>query len=216
MTNDGLRDLAALGVATVYEASGRAGLIDVDLRQLVPGSRVAGPARTVLCAQDDNLTMHAVLATVRPGEVLVLAMPTPRPVALVGELLATQAQRHGVAGLLIAASVRDVEELHALGLPVWAQYIRVRGASRTAVGRINVPVDVGGATINPGDVVVMDADGAVVVAAARAEAVLAAAQARAGKEAASRARFEAGELSIDLYGLREQVAPALDGISFST
>ena len=58
----------------------------------MPGSRAAGPARTVRCGQDDNLMVHAVMAEVQPGEVLVLTMPEPRPVALVGELLATQAQ----------------------------------------------------------------------------------------------------------------------------
>ena len=107
---------ARYGVATVYEAAGRIGLVDVPLTQIVAGSRVAGPARTVRCGQGDNLMVHAALASVQPGEVLVLTMPEPEPVALVGELLATQAQVHQVAALLIDASVRDIEELQALGL----------------------------------------------------------------------------------------------------
>jgi 4-hydroxy-4-methyl-2-oxoglutarate aldolase len=123
-------ELARLGSATVYEAGGRRGYVDLDLIQVVPGSRVAGPARTVLCGQDDNLMVHAVMAQVQPGEVIVLTMPEPRPVALVGDLLATQAQAHGAAGLLIDASVRDVEELRELGLPVWARWLRVRGADK--------------------------------------------------------------------------------------
>ena len=184
-----MHEFARLGVATVYEASGRAGLIDIALHQIVPGSRVAGPARTVRCGQGDNLMMHAVLATVQPGEVLVLSMPEPAPVALVGELLATQALAQKVAGLLIDASVRDVDELRALGLPIWARFIRVRGATRTTPGEINVPVEVGGAQVRPGDVVVMDADGAVVVAHERADDVLAAAIAREKREADLRAKF---------------------------
>jgi 4-hydroxy-4-methyl-2-oxoglutarate aldolase len=91
MNGQEMSELARLGVATVYEASGRAGLIDVPLSQVTPGSRVAGPAHTMLCGQDDNLMMHAALAVVQPGEVLVVTMPEPRPIALVGELLATQA-----------------------------------------------------------------------------------------------------------------------------
>src|SRR6185436_272604 len=81
--------LRTLGVSTVYEASGRQGLVDVELHQIVPGSRVCGPARTVLCAQGDNLTVHAAMAALQQGEVLVLAMPHEEPVALVGDLLAT-------------------------------------------------------------------------------------------------------------------------------
>ena len=100
---DRCAELAQLGSATVYESAGRRGLIDVDLHQIVPGSRVAGPARTVACGQDDNLMVHAAIAHAQPGDVLVLTMPIPRPVALVGELLATQALAHGVAGLLVDA-----------------------------------------------------------------------------------------------------------------
>ncbi len=85
------RELAQLGVATIYEAGRRDGLIDVDLVQIVAGSRVAGPARTVLCAQDDNLGVHQALEHTAAGEILVISMPHPSPVALVGDLLALQA-----------------------------------------------------------------------------------------------------------------------------
>src|SRR5689334_10955492 len=172
MNSDTMQQFAELGVATVYEAAGRTGLIDIPLVQVIPGSRVAGPARTVLCGQGDNLMVHAVLDQVQAGEVLVLTMPEPAPVALIGELLATQALVRHVAALLIDASVRDTEGLRALGLPIWARWIRVRGATKTSVGTINQPVKVGGATIAPGDIVVLDADGAVVVAAERAKQIL--------------------------------------------
>ena len=85
MTDNLIGELARLGVATVYEAGGRTGLIDLDLHQIVPGTRVAGPACTVRCGQDDNLMAHAVMAAAQPGDVLVLTMPEPTPVALVGE-----------------------------------------------------------------------------------------------------------------------------------
>ncbi|HZR43019.1 MAG TPA: 4-carboxy-4-hydroxy-2-oxoadipate aldolase/oxaloacetate decarboxylase [Ktedonobacteraceae bacterium] len=196
---------AQYGVATVYEAAGRTGLIDVPLTQIVPGSRVAGPARTVRCGQGDNLMVHAVLSTVQPGEVLVLTMPEPEPVALVGELLATQAQVHQVAALLIDASVRDVEELQALGLPIWTRWIRVRGATKTQIGTINESVVMGGTTIAPGDIVVLDADGAAVVPALQVSHVLKAAQARQERETALRKKLEAGALSYDLHGLRALV-----------
>lgn len=205
MNNLDVTLFARYGVATVYEAAGRAGLIDVPLTQIIPGSRVAGPARTVRCGQGDNLMVHAVLDTVQPGEVLVLTMPEPQPVALVGELLATQAKVHQAAALLIDASVRDVEELRELGLPIWTRWIRVRGATKTQVGTINEPVVMGGATIAPGDIIVLDADGAAVVPIQRASQVLEASQARMEKEAALRKKLEAGALSYDLHGLRAVV-----------
>jgi 4-hydroxy-4-methyl-2-oxoglutarate aldolase len=198
-------ELARLGSATVHEAAGRAAVVDCELVQVIPGSRAAGPARTVRCGQGDNLMVHAAIAEAEPGEVLVLTMPEPAPVALVGELLATQARGRGVAALLVDAAVRDVEELRELGLPVWARWVRVSGADKNVPGAIGEPVVVGGAEIRQGDAVVLDADGAVVVPAERVDDVLAAARARAEKEDAKRAKLLAGELSYDLDGLRRRV-----------
>jgi 4-hydroxy-4-methyl-2-oxoglutarate aldolase len=198
-------ELARLGSATVYEAAGREGLVDVDLTPVIPGARVCGPARPVLCGQDDNLMVHAAMAAARPGDVVVLTMPEPRPVALVGDLLATQAKEQGVAGLLIDAAIRDVEDLEILGLPIWTRWIRIRGATKDAPGTIDEPVSVGGATIATGDAVVLDADGAAVVPAARIHAVLDASRAREERERVKRGKLQAGALSYDLDGLRERV-----------
>jgi 4-hydroxy-4-methyl-2-oxoglutarate aldolase len=200
-----LAELARLGTATVHEAAGRASVVDVPLIQVVPGSRAAGAARTVRCGQDDNLMVHAAVAEAEPGEVLVLTMPEPRPVALVGELLATQAKVAGVSALLVDAAVRDLDELRAVGLPIWARYVRVTGAEKKTPGVIGEPVEVAGATIRQGDVVVLDADGAVVVERERIDDVLKASLAREAREREKRAKLEAGEHSYDLDGLRQLV-----------
>jgi 4-hydroxy-4-methyl-2-oxoglutarate aldolase len=149
--------------------------------------------------------VHAAVAEAEPGEVLVLTMPEPRAVALVGELLATQAQGRGVAALLVDAAVRDVEELRELGLPIWARFVRVRGAEKKTPGTIGEPVTVGGAGIRQGDVVVLDADGAAVVPQERVGEVLVAARERAEREVEKRAKLKAGALSYDLDGLRQLV-----------
>lgn len=200
-----LDELAALGTATVHEAAARSAVVDVPLIQVVPGTRAAGPARTVRCGQGDNLMVHAAIAEAVAGEVLVLTMPEPAPVALVGDLLATQAKGRGVAALLVDAAVRDSEELRDLGLPIWARYLRVSGAEKRVPGTIGEPVVAGGATIRQGDVVVLDADGAVVVEKERVDEVLAAAHERAERERVKRAKLQAGELSYDLDGLRDLV-----------
>jgi len=201
-------ELARLGSATVYEGGGRRGLIDVPLTQVVPGSRVAGPARIARCAQDDNLMVHAVMDIVQPGEVLVLTMPEPAPVALVGGLIATQAKAHGAAAILVDGSVRDLEELAELGLPIWARYVRIRGAVKQTPGEIDVAVEIGGATIRPGDVVVLDADGAAVVERERVDETLRGALAREEAERVKRAKLQDGALSYDLDGLRAIVEGA--------
>jgi 4-hydroxy-4-methyl-2-oxoglutarate aldolase len=198
-------ELALLGSATVYEASGREGMVDLTFEQVIPGSRAAGPARTVRCGQGDNLMVHAVMERVEQGDVVVLTMPEPEPVALVGELLATQAERRGAAALLVDAAVRDVEELRALGLPVWARWVRVRGAAKATPGVLDETVEVGGTSIRPGDAVVLDTDGVVVVAHQRVRQVLEASHAREDKERAKRTKLQGGELSYDLDGLRALV-----------
>jgi 4-hydroxy-4-methyl-2-oxoglutarate aldolase len=196
---------ARLGVATVHEAAGRTGVVDLPLTQVVPGSRVAGPARTAVCAAGDNTMVHAVIAHASPGDVLVLTSAEPGPVALVGELLATQAQARGVAGILVDGAVRDLDELAVLGLPIWARFVRAQGATKGEVGSLDVPVVVGGAQIRPGDLVVLDCDGALALPRERLEEVLPAALEREERERVLRERYAAGELSYDLQGLREIV-----------
>jgi 4-hydroxy-4-methyl-2-oxoglutarate aldolase len=205
MTDDAIAELAALGSATVYEAGGRRGYVDLDLVQIMAGTRVAGPARTVMCGQDDNLMVHAAMAELQPGEVLVLTMPEPRPVGIVGDLLATQAKAHGAAGMLIDAAARDVETLAELDLPIWARWVRIKGATKDVPGTIGEPVQVGGATIRQGDIVVMDADGVAVVEAERVQEVLEASRKREDNERVKRVKLQAGELSYDLDGLRGRV-----------
>jgi 4-hydroxy-4-methyl-2-oxoglutarate aldolase len=195
-------ELAELGTATVYEASGRQGLIDLDLICVIPGSRVAGPARIARCEQGDNLMVHAAMDRLQPGEVLVMTTPEPEPLALFGDLLGTQAKARGAAAILVDGAVRDVEALRELELPVWARWVRVRGANRTLMGALDEPVEIGGATISPGDALVLDEDGAVAVPGSRLDEVLEASRERAAGEEEKREKFGSGVLSIDLYGLR--------------
>src|SRR4051794_2132415 len=107
-------ELARLGTATVYEAAGRGGLRDLDLVRVVPESASAAPARPVVSGPGDNLMLHSAAAPARPADILVLTMPEPAPVALIGGLLATQAKVEGVAGILVDGAVRDADELAEL------------------------------------------------------------------------------------------------------
>ena len=149
--------------------------------------------------------VHAAVAHASPGDVLVLTSAEPAPVALVGELLATQAQVHGVSGILVDGAVRDLDELAAIGLPIWTRFVRAQGATKGVVGKLDVPVVIGGAEIRPGDLVVMDCDGAMALPSERLDEVVPRALERAEHERAMRERYASGELSYDLQGLREIV-----------
>lgn len=199
-----MKSLTELGVATIYEASGRQGLIDIELTSIIPGSKVAGPARIAACGQGDNRAVHEVMAFANPGDILILTMPVPEPVALLGELLARQAYHKEVAGILVDASIRDIASLRLLGLPIWTRFIRVRGATKNKRGQIDTPVLVGGCLINPGDIIVLDDDGAVVVPKIEIDSVMRASENRLHKETELLKRYSAGELSYDIYGMRSE------------
>jgi 4-hydroxy-4-methyl-2-oxoglutarate aldolase len=198
------KELAEAGVATVYEAYGRRGLLDVDLIPLTTGRSVAGPVRIALCGQDDNRAVHEVMAHVQPGEILVLTMPRPAPVALFGDLLATQAVTAGVAGVLVNAAVRDSADLAKLSMPVWTRWRRSTGATKDLRGKIDVPVQIGGTRIEPGDVLVLDDDGATAIAKSDVDSAIEAVRQRIAKEDGLRKRWAAGELSYDAYGMRAE------------
>jgi 4-hydroxy-4-methyl-2-oxoglutarate aldolase len=157
-----------------------------------------------LCGQDDNRAVHEVMAHVQPGEILVLTMPEARPVALFGDLLATQALTAGVAGVLVNAAVRDSVDLAKMSMPVWARWRRSTGATKNSRGSVNVPVTIGGTEIAPGDVLVLDDDGATAIVASDVDSALVAVRERIAKEDGLRKRWAAGELSYDAYGMRAE------------
>jgi 4-hydroxy-4-methyl-2-oxoglutarate aldolase len=202
VTADAVGELAAAGVATVYEAYGRRGLLDAEWIPLQPGRRIAGPARIARCGQGDNRAVHEVMPQLRRGEVLVLTMPEPEPVALFGDLLATQAAARGAAAVLVDAAVRDCAELARLEYGVWTRWRRARGATKDERGSVNVPVEIGGTTVAPGDVIVLDDDGVTAVEAADVSSAVEAVRQRIAKEDGLRERWAAGEFSYDAYGMR--------------
>lgn len=197
--------LIELGTSTVYEASGREGIIDLPFHQLIPRSRVGGRARTVLCGQGDNVMVHACIEHIQPGEVLVIAQPESKPQALLGDMLVSQILYAGAVGIVLNGAVRDVDELREIGLPIWTEFIRMRGPTKDKIGRLNVPVTMGENIIYPGDIVIMDGDGAMTVRPSRLDEILEKAEARAAKETEMRARYEKGERSYDLSGWRASV-----------
>lgn len=198
--------LAALGVATVHEAIGRAGYLGPGLRPIQDGMRTGGTAVTALCWPGDNMMIHAAAEQCRAGDLLVVTTTSPCTDGMFGELLATSLVARGVRGLVIEAGLRDVADLRAMGFPAWSAAISAQGTVKETPGAVNVPIRVGGQVIRPGDAIIADDDGVVCVPRGGVIAALTAARARVAKEEQTRKALADGQLGLDLYGLRAKLA----------
>ena len=169
--------IAALGehaASNLCDSMGRAHNVSSALRPMHRVGKLCGPALTVRTAPGDNLLIHKAIDLAQPGDVIVVDGGGFTEAALIGDIMTSYTLTRCVAGFVIDGAVRDVEELAARDLPVYARAVSPRGPTREGPGEINVTVSIAGTVVHPGDIVVGDADGLVIVAPAQAEAILAA------------------------------------------
>jgi 4-hydroxy-4-methyl-2-oxoglutarate aldolase len=206
-TDAGIVDaFATVGVATIHEVQRRVGLMATRLRPIYGPAHVAGNAITCEVRPGDNWSMHVAIELAKPGDILVVTPTSPCDDGYFGELLATSLRAHGVRALIIDAGVRDVAELIAMKFPVWSKTISAHGTDKLLPGNVQTPIICAGVYVRPGDVIVADDDGVVVVKREEAPMVLAAALEREARELQQRQRLAKGELSLDVFEMREQLA----------
>jgi 4-hydroxy-4-methyl-2-oxoglutarate aldolase len=200
--------LGAVGVSTAHEALGRSGLMRPYMRPIWAGASIAGPAVTVLAQPGDNWMIHVAVEQCQKGDVLVVGCTADNSDGMFGELLGTALVARGVIGLIIDAGCRDVKPLTEMGFPVWSKAISAKGTVKATLGAVNIPVVCAGVNVEPGDVVVADDAGVVIVPKKLAAEVAAKAQKRHDDEDGKRKRLASGELSLDMYNMREGLAKA--------
>jgi len=150
------------------DVAGRRGALSGRITPLASTMRFAGPAVTVEVRPGDNLMIHAALALAKPGDVLVVDGKGDVSSALMGEIMCQQAVALGVAAVVIDGAVRDSEAIRELGFPMYAAGLNPNGPTKSVAGRLNHPISIGGVSVNPGDLVVGDADGVTVIERAKA------------------------------------------------
>ncbi|MEI7688364.1 MAG: RraA family protein [Planctomycetota bacterium] len=184
---------SAFAASILADVAGRYGTLDGRIAPISPSMRMAGPAITVEVRPGDNLMIHAAMTIAKPGDVLVIDGKGDRTCALMGSIMINACRKLGLAGVVVDAAVRDTEELRALGFPVYSVGANPNGPTKFVPGRINWPISCGGRTINPGDLIVGDADGVVVVEREKVESLLDLAAKKVTEEQARIADIVAGK-----------------------
>ncbi len=185
-------EAAQFQAAILADVAGRRGAMHGRIRALRPNMKVAGPALTVEVRPGDNLMIHAAIAMAKPGDVLVIDGKGDQTSALMGTIMMTACRQLGIAGVVMDGAVRDSLEIEEMDYPVFSVGTNPNGPTKNIGGRIGHPVSCGGVTVNPGDLVLADADGIVVIERAKVASLIPGCHKKVADEAKRIAQIKEG------------------------
>ena len=198
---DGVARFAEFDPATIYEAAGQKGMVNPAIRPAWAGAKVCGRVATVECPPADNLMLHIAVANAAAGVVIVANVCGYMLAGAWGEILTAAAQARGVAGLAIDGAVRDIDAIREAKFPVFSGGLAIGSCTKARAGNIGTPIQFGGVQVNPGDVILGDADGLVVIDQNRLDEVYETALQRRKRELEIISQLRQGRTTIELLGL---------------
>ncbi len=151
-----------LPVANIDDGMNRTGAIDGAIRPMNK-TPLLGTAFTVRVPEGDNLMFHKAMDLAKPGDVIVIDAGGNTKRAIFGEIMTTYCQSRGIAGLIVDGAIRDADALENMNFPVYARAKTPNGPYKNGPGEINVPVNIGGRIVCPGDIILGDYDGVIVI-----------------------------------------------------
>lgn len=205
LTEEMRNELSKLPTGNVADSNPNGAVMDTAIKPIDPRSHMVGRAFTAQCYPGDNLALHQAMDAAQPGDVLVLDCRGYVKGGHFGDMMATACQVKGIAGVVIDGSCRDSQDIYELGLPVFVRGYNPAGTVKESLGKLNVPVVVGGVTVHPGDIIFGDCDGVVVVPQADEDAVFEKALAKYAKEQQIREKLLAGMSTMEIYGFDKLV-----------
>lgn len=199
LTAEKRAELLELPCGNIADNNPAGGVMDAGIKPLDPGMKMVGRALPVKCYPGDNLALYQGIEAAGAGDVLVFDCGG-FAAGHFGDMMAHACLAKGIAGVVIDGTCRDRNDIVALGLPVFTRGLNPAGTVKASLGRVGVPVVVGGVAVRPGDVVFGDCDGVLVVPWEHEDEVFAAALAKHKKEELIAARLDAGEPALEVYG----------------
>jgi len=192
--------------AKVADAMAGHGVMNYEIKPLLPEMRVIGSALTVLTKPGDALFVQKAIDLAQPGDVIVIDAGGFKDVCVIGERLAYFFKRQGVAGIICDGAVRDSQGIIDMGPPTFSRSVCIKIFGSAGPGAINIPVQCGGVLVNPGDIILGDRDGVVVVPQEDGKRVADMADAHLAGELARVKRIEAGESVSAVFELDPKLA----------
>ena len=193
--------LSKLDTANLADANKELRVLSPEIRPLRPGLKLIGVAHTVRC-ENDFLTVIKALRDAEPGEVLVIDTQHSRP-AVAGELFSTEALRKGLSGLVIDGACRDTAKIKTLDFPVYSRSVIPLAGTTTRIFETQIPVQCGGVTVQPGEIVFGDDDGLIVASVAELSELIPIAEDIQSKEDEILRRMKTGADLLEMLNFDE-------------